>query len=193
MALPVRDAVCFLGQVVTRFRSTGALIPSSPRLARAMVGSIRDLAPGEVVVELGPGTGALTRELAQRFPRNPIVAIEFNTIFADRLRARLPEVHVVEGCASRLPDHLAALGITTDRVGAVVSGLPLLSLPREIIGDIFAAIAASLAPGRRYVQFTYSKRAWRRINPPGFRLDRTERVWLNLPPAQVLPFTRLAA
>jgi len=41
------------------------------------------------------------------------------------------------------------------------------------------------------VQFTYSKRAWRRSVPAGFRLEKTRRVWLNVPPAFVLPFTRV--
>ena len=74
----------------------------------------------------------------------------------------------------------------------MVSGLPLLTLPRHLCASIFAGIADVLEPGRRYIQFTYSKRAWRRNSPPGFRLDKTRQVWLNIPPAAVLPFTRMA-
>ena len=77
-------------------------------------------------------------------------------------------------------------------VGAVISGLPLLSLPREMSTAIFAAISEVLQPGRRYVQFTYSKRMWKKFQPPGFRFDQTKMVWLNVPPAVVMPFTRIA-
>ena len=62
-----------------------------------------------------------------------------------------------------------------------------VSVRKAIVGAAFAI----LAPEGRYIQFTYSKRAWRRHHPPGFRLDATRRVWLNVPPAEVLPFTRL--
>lgn len=188
----MNEAVCFLSQLV-RFRQLGALFPSGPHLARAMVAEIPALAPGEVLVELGPGTGVFTRELVQRFPDRRIVAVEFNPTFARRLRERMPEVTVVEGCASQLESHLLELGISPQRIGAVVSGLPLLSLERELVDGIFAGIAAALPIGRRYIQFTYNKRAWRDRPPPGFRLDRTRRVWLNLPPAEVLPFTRTVA
>jgi phosphatidylethanolamine/phosphatidyl-N-methylethanolamine N-methyltransferase len=188
----MRETFHFLGQLATRFRQTGAVLPSSRRLARAMVNAIGPLQPGELVVELGPGTGVFTRELARCFPANAIVAVEFNRAFADRLRQRMPLVQVVEGCASRLTEHLDGLAIPHHRVGAVISGLPLLSLPQQLSECIFAAITTVLSPGRRYVQFTYSKRAWRRFDLPGFRLEKSKSVWLNLPPAVVLPFTRLA-
>ncbi len=187
----MRETVSFLKQSLVRFREMGAIVPSGPRLARAMVAEVPQLRPSEIIVELGPGTGVFTRELLARFPYNRLIAVEFNPRFAERLALSMPEVEVIQGCASRLPEHLATLGISTDRVGAVVSGLPLLSLPRVLGSAIFAGITRTLAPGRRYIQFTYSKRAWRDATPAGFRLDKTRMVWLNFPPAEVLPFTRL--
>jgi phosphatidylethanolamine/phosphatidyl-N-methylethanolamine N-methyltransferase len=189
----MRETVQFMHQVLTKFRQTGALVPSGPLLARAMVAQIPALEEDEIIVELGPGTGVFTRELARRFPFNPIVAIEFNERFAERLQGNMPDINVIAGCASLLPDYLDDLGMDKNLVGAVVSGLPLLSLPKDLCDDIFGVVAECLAPGKRYVQFTYSKRAWKHVTPPGFRLERTRRVWLNLPPAEVLPFTRLAA
>jgi phosphatidylethanolamine/phosphatidyl-N-methylethanolamine N-methyltransferase len=187
----VLDALQFLGQCATRLRTTGALAPSGRHLARAMVNAIGSIQPGHVIVELGPGTGVFTRELRHRFPGHPVVAIEFNELFAKRLRERMPEVQVIQGCASETVAHLSGLGYARPQVGAVISGLPLLSLPRELSTNIFAAIAGILEPGRRYVQFTYSKRLWRRFQPPGFRFDPTRQVWLNVPPAVVMPFTRI--
>jgi phosphatidylethanolamine/phosphatidyl-N-methylethanolamine N-methyltransferase len=187
----MRDSLTFLMQSLLRFRQMGAIVPSSPRLARAMVREIPPLHADELLVELGPGTGVFTRELVARFPRNRVVAVEFNPELAERLQRQMPMVAVVTGCASRIGDHLDGLDLPRNRVAAVVSGLPLLSLPRELGDSIFSSLAEVLVPGRRYIQFTYSKRAWRRHHPPGFRLDTTRRVWLNVPPAEVLPFTRL--
>ncbi len=189
----MRQTVRFLAQSLTRFRTTGAVLPSSAKLARAVADAVPPLDSGAVIVELGPGTGVLTRELLRRFPRHHLIAVEFNPVFAERLRRELPQADIVTGCASRLRPILADLGIATEDVGAVVSGLPLLSLPRDLRESIVDSVSDILSPGRRFVQFTYSKRAWSRNAPVGFKLEKTRRVWLNVPPASVLPFTRVAA
>lgn len=72
----------------------------------------------------------------------------------------------------------------------VVSGLPMLSLPGDLPHRVMGAMAAVLRPGRRYVQFSYSGRAWQGRAVPGFRRVHTGRVWFNLPPAVVLTFER---
>jgi len=187
----VRDTLTFLGQCAIRFRQTGAVVPSGGPLARAMVTAIGHLEPGQLVIELGPGTGVFTRELVQRYPSNPLVVVEFNQVFAASLRCGMPGVQVVEGCASRLTGHLDDLGIPLVRVGAVISGLPVLSLQRGLSAAIFNAIAEVLLPGRPYVQFTYSRRAWRRFDLPGLRLEHSRAVWFNVPPAHVMTFRRV--
>jgi phosphatidylethanolamine/phosphatidyl-N-methylethanolamine N-methyltransferase len=188
----VMETLHFLGQCATNLRTTGAVAPSGKYLARAMVNAVGHLEPGQVIVELGPGTGVFTRELRNRFPTHPIVAVEFNEAFVKTLRERMNDVKIVHGCASQMVNYLGEFGYDRSQVGAVVSGLPLLSLPRELGTAIFAAIAQTLPVGRRYVQFTYSKRMWKKFSPPGFRFDQSRMVWLNVPPAVVMPFTRIA-
>jgi phosphatidylethanolamine/phosphatidyl-N-methylethanolamine N-methyltransferase len=138
-----------------------------------MIDAVGEVADGQVILELGPGTGVFTRELLRRFPHARVVVIEVNDVFASRLAATMPAVTVVTGCASRLDEHLATLGLTSADVAAVVSGLPLLSLPGDLPGRVLTSVGVALRPGRRYVQFTYS-----------------QRIWWNIPPACVLPFTR---
>ena len=186
----MRERLLFLGQMIRRWRVTGAVAPSGGGLARAMTDAVGEVADGQVILELGPGTGVFTRELVRRFPRARVVAIEVNGVFASRLSTTMPGVTVVTGCATRLGEHLAALGVTSRDVAAVVSGLPLLSLPGNLPQQVLASVAGALGPGRRFVQFTYSERAWRRFDVVGFRRHPPQRVWRNLPPAFVLPFTR---
>ena len=188
----MRETLRFLGQCAANIRTTGAVMPSGPYLAKMMVTAMGTIQPGQVIIELGPGTGVFTRELRKRYPGHQIIAIEFNDQFALRLREMMPDVTVVTGCASKIREHLKQLNIPVESVGSVISGLPLLSLPHELSVNIFNSIADVLNPGQRYVQFTYSKRMWRRFQPPGFRFDPTHMVWLNLPPAVVMPFTRIA-
>jgi phosphatidylethanolamine/phosphatidyl-N-methylethanolamine N-methyltransferase len=186
----MRGTLTFIGQMAAKWRETGAIAPSGPHLARQMARSVGILSPGQVIIELGPGTGSFTKRLVKQYPDNPVVGIEFNPVFVRRLREILPRTTIVEGCASKLPAHLHALGIPRHQVGAVVSGLPLLVMPKDLSRDIFAAIAQVLPDGQPYVQFTYSERAWRRFEPNGFRPSKPKKVWLNFPPAVVLPFTR---
>jgi phosphatidylethanolamine/phosphatidyl-N-methylethanolamine N-methyltransferase len=155
-----------------------------------MIDAVGEVADGQVILELGPGTGVFTRELIRRFPNARIVAIEVNKVFAARLATTMPGVTVVTGCASRLDEHLASLGLSPANVGAVVSGLPLLSLPGDLPRRVLTSVGAALRPGRRYVQFTYSERAWRRFDVVGFQRLPRQRIWWNVPPAFVLPFTR---
>lgn len=186
----MKDTLFFLGQMARQWRTTGAIAPSSPALARMMVQAMGPVQPGQVLLELGPGTGVFTRELKRQFPNNPIIAVEVNEDFARRLRQELNGVTVIAGCASRLKEHLAELNYTPADLVSVVSGLPLLSLPKELGQRILASITEVLLPGRRYVQFTYSAKAWQKFQLSGFTREPTKRVWLNFPPAVVLPFLR---
>jgi phosphatidylethanolamine/phosphatidyl-N-methylethanolamine N-methyltransferase len=186
----MKETLLFLGQAIRNYRTAGTFTQSRPALARAIVDAVGDVPDGQVLLELGPGTGVVTRELLARYPRARIVAVEVLEAFASRLESTAPGVTVVRGCASRLDAHLAALGIDPDEVAAVVSGLPMLSLPGDLPRQILGSVAGILRPGRRYVQFTYFKRAWRRFTLDGFRRLARRRVWLNVPPAYVLTFER---
>jgi len=152
---------------------------------------VGDVPAGGIVIELGPGSGSVTEALRDVHPAAAVIAVENNPAFARRLSDRLPAVRVVQGCASALPDHLLRFGHQREQVVAVVSGLPMLSLPPDLVERIFASVRQVLLPGRRFVQFTYSARAFRRLSPAGFRAEPRRRVWFNVPPAVVLPFTRL--
>jgi phosphatidylethanolamine/phosphatidyl-N-methylethanolamine N-methyltransferase len=189
--MPVRQAIHFLGQAASHFRQTGAIAPSSRRLARELALAVGEVRPGGVVIELGPGSGCVTEALRVCHPNAAVIAVENNAAFAHRLSDRLPAVRVVHGCASALPEHLRRFGHERGQVAAVVSGLPLLSLPPELVIRIFDAVRDVLLPGRRFVQFTYSARAFRRLIPRGFHAEPRRRVWFNVPPAVVLPFTRM--
>ena len=186
----MRDTLLFLGQTLRGWRAMGAVVPSGGPLARMMADEIGPVADGQVIIELGAGTGVVTRELVRRFPAAHVVALEINPAFAERLQAAAPGAEVVIGCATELTKHLAALGYTVDDVAGVISGLPLLSLPGDLPGRVLAATRAALRPGRPYIQFTYSARGWKRFDVAGFRPAGTRTVWRNVPPADVLLFTR---
>lgn len=186
----MRQAFHFLSQAAVHWRQTGSITPSSRRLARALAEAVGDVPPGSIIVELGPGSGCVTEALRARHPQCRVVAVENNASFALRLSERLPSVAIVHGCASALPAHLTQTGLADIPVAAVVSCLPLLTLDPQLVDNILASVREILPPGGRFIQFTYSERAFSRLTPAGFRIGSRRRIWLNVPPAVVLSFQR---
>lgn len=186
----MKNTLRFFEQMARRWRTMGAIAPSGGPLARTMARKVGEIADGQVIIELGPGTGVITRALVERFPRNPILAVEINEPFIAPLRKEFPTVKVVQGCATQLEAHLAQHGWTSADVGAVVSAVPLLALPGDLPRQILTLVASVLRPGQPFIQLTYSERAWRRFDVSGFERFSSKRVWMNVPPAYVLQFVR---
>jgi phosphatidylethanolamine/phosphatidyl-N-methylethanolamine N-methyltransferase len=167
----------------------GAIAPSSRSLARAMVAALAP-APGETVVELGPGTGVFTRALLEAgVERQKLILVEFDPEFASHLRMIFPGVEVVEGDARKLPEFLHWRGLSG--VPKLLSGLPLRSMPDPVRDGIGRAMRTALLPGGRLVQFTYF------ATPPlsedaaaGLDVERLGFILHNFPPAFVWRYTK---
>lgn len=180
------DTALFLRRLVRNPRQVAAIAPSSQFLARAMAASLGPKTGR--VVEYGPGTGALTRAiLAQGVPPENLTLFELDPAFAARLRIQFPKVTVHHAPADAA-SHMIDAG-----VDAVVSGLPLLSMPAPVVAAIIGASARILKSGAAHIQFTYGPKA---PLPPeildalGLTLERGPAVWLNLPPARVYMFRK---
>jgi hypothetical protein len=85
-------------------RTVGAIAPSSERLARAMLNGLSlQTVPPVRVVELGPGTGAVTGEIVRRLPDGATcLAIDVDPVFSARVGARWPRIDSVCDQAERL-------------------------------------------------------------------------------------------
>lgn len=178
------DLSFFLGQLLRRPHEVVALAPSSEDLARAMAAALP--AGTRRVAELGPGTGKITRALiAAGIAPADLTLFELNPEFVVRLREAFPGVRVLDRSAQTIASECAG------GVDAVVSGLPLLSMPDAVQAEILSGAFAVMPPGGVFVQFTYGP------SPPvarsvrrALRLTHTRgrRVWNNLPPARVYTF-----
>ena len=179
---PLADPLLFARELFNEPAAVGALWPSSKRLARRMAARVPVHRDG-LVIELGGGTGAVTEALLARgISPERLLVIERSPLFVRHLRARFPGVTVLQGDAIRLA-HL----VPRDRaVDAIVSSLPLRSLPPRDVATIVAQWWALLATGGTVVQFTYALSRRRRLSLPGFSERASEIVWGNLPPARVL-------
>ena len=178
-----------MGQMLRRPHQVVALAPSSRFLCAEMVAEI-DPAAGPVI-ELGAGTGNVTQAILDRgvAPEN-LHCIEMNPEFCDRLRARFPGLNLHQMSAG----DMRTLPIRDAQ--AVVSGLPLLSMPLTLQRDILTGFLSLTRPTGSFVQFTYGP------NPPVARALTEElhldwrvsrKIWWNMPPARVYRFSRKPA
>lgn len=181
--LRLDDEVRFLRSWIEKPLHVGAVMPSGRVLARTMAQYV-DVHSEGPVIELGPGTGAITNALiAHGIDQKRLVLVEYNPGFCALLRDRYPQATVVQGDAYALRDSL--WDVLDTPASAVVSGLPLVTRPMltrlKLIRDAFAA----MAPGSPFVQFTYSVAPPIPRSLPGVSTEASERIWMNLPPARV--------
>jgi phosphatidylethanolamine/phosphatidyl-N-methylethanolamine N-methyltransferase len=181
--LRLDDEVRFLRSWIEKPLHMGAVMPSGRVLARTMAQYV-DIGSLGPVVELGPGTGAITSALIEHgVDQKRLVLVEYNPGFCALLRDRYPHAKVVQADAYTLRDSLR--NVLSAPASAVVSGLPLVTKPMltrlKLIRDAFVA----LAPGAPFVQFTYSVAPPIPKSLPGVSTEASERIWMNLPPARV--------
>ena len=181
----LNDTTLFVQEWLANPLRTGAIAPSSRMLAAAMARWL-PADPESFVLELGPGTGAVTQALLQRGLREDrIVAIERNPKMAAVLHQRFPRAHIITGDAWHLDSLLRDHAEKIHSVGAVISSLPLMNFPPAEAAALAKKIGDLLQPEGRFVQYSYHLG-----RPRDRRIDHLQPVhsaivWRNLPPARV--------
>jgi len=183
-----REHRLFLKRWLRAPMRVGAVAPSSRQLGDAMARLVPRGGHG-AVVELGGGTGVITAALLRGgVAPERLIVIERDVELHRHLEERFPAVKVLLGDAAGLGEALRPLGIR--QVDAIVSGLPLLSIPRPIQDRILEQVLALLAPGAPLIQYTYGPMS--PVDRRRFRLEGkvAKRVAANLPPASVWVYRR---
>ena len=160
----------------------GSIVPSSPALCRRVVQQVRRTGD-EWVIELGAGTGVVSRALLEGgVPPERITVVEIVPDMAAHLRHLLPGVEVVQGDARALPDLIPPA--RRGHVGTVICGIPLVLLPVLEQRRFIDAIQA-VAPGRGFLHYSYCITSPLPAAKHGLVARREAWTPLNLPPASV--------
>jgi phosphatidylethanolamine/phosphatidyl-N-methylethanolamine N-methyltransferase len=147
--------------------------------------------PDSFVLELGPGTGAVTDALIKRGLREErLVAIERNPKMARLLREKFPRAQIIIGDAWHLDHLLRSRREPIESVGAVISSLPLLNFPPEEAESLTQKIRTVLEPDGNWVQYSYHLGRNQIRGAASFKLRASKIVWLNFPPARVSVFKK---
>ncbi|MGU3359510.1 class I SAM-dependent methyltransferase [Methylobacterium sp. M6A4_1b] len=187
---PLEDEARFLRSWFERPLVTGAVTPSGRMLARTMASYVDPRVPGPVI-ELGPGTGPVTEALIRRgIEQERLILVEYNPDFCKLLQKRFPRATILRGDAYNIRETFGTM--LKEKAAAMVSSLPLFTKPLEQRLDLLNAAHEMMHPSAPFVQFTYA------VVPPiparcdagTYTASRSNRVWLNLPPARVWVYRR---
>lgn len=164
-------------------KGVGALVPTSAVTARRMA-SVIDPSSGLPVLELGAGTGVLTKAILERgVPARNIVSVEYSTLFYNNLVERFPEVDFRNGDAFELERTLGDRRHET--FDCVISAVPMLSFPLERRVALLKDLLARIPRGRPVIQITHGPMSPLPSMPDVYTISHFDFVVRNIPPAQL--------
>lgn len=184
-------ALRFLKEFLAAPKDVGAILPSSRYLAARVVEEA-GVGHASVVVEWGPGTGAITEAVLERLPRDAVYfGMEISPDFVEAMRRRFPQVKVNHDSAVNTRRYLEQLGLHS--CDSVVSGLPWTTFSDELQDSLLDALVDVLRPGGRFVTYSYimsplmpgGRKFRRKIRERFSHVYQTPSVWRNIPPAFV--------
>lgn len=164
-------------------KTVGAIVPTSSITAKRMA-SVIDVNSGLPVLELGPGTGVITKQiLARGVAPEKIVSVEYSEDFYRRLVEDYAGVNFIHGDAFDLKTSLGALADQT--FDCVISAVPMLSFPMEARIQLLEDLLSRIPEGRPVVQITYGPVSPVIAKPDRYHIQHFDFVVRNIPPAQL--------
>jgi phosphatidylethanolamine/phosphatidyl-N-methylethanolamine N-methyltransferase len=188
LAGPQSDRPLFFRHWLRNPLGIGALLPSGAKVARGMARELSLDRPG-AVLELGGGTGGLTRGLiAAGCPIERLCVIEREPDLAHYLARRFPGLRVIAGDACAAGALLAEAGI--ERLATVVSSLPIKWFPRAAQCAVLDACFDRLGSGGAFVQLTNALVSPLPAAELGIAGEEVARIWMHFLPVQIWRYRR---
>jgi phospholipid N-methyltransferase len=150
----MNENIEFLQAFLKNPLKVGSIAPSSPELAQQMVKGIR---PHEesVVLELGVGTGAITKFLQDIVPnQESYLGIEIDKTLVKLLKENFPALKIVRGNACDAFSIHQKTGF--GKVGYVICCLPFVSLPNDVGEKILSEVDKFMEHGCVFRTFQYA-------------------------------------
>jgi phosphatidylethanolamine/phosphatidyl-N-methylethanolamine N-methyltransferase len=169
-------------------KAVGAVLPTGNVTARRMA-SVIDPRSGRPVLELGPGTGVITRAILARGirPEN-LYSVEYSHDFVSRLRKEIPQLNVLQGDAFDLD---TALGDARDTVfDSVISAVPLLNFPVSRRVALIEDLLTRIPVGRPVMQMSYGPVSPVPVGRGDYSVKHHDFVLRNLPPVRLWIYSR---
>ena len=182
------DELRFVKTFATSPFKMGTFTPSTRAFAEAMVDH-SSVDPAGWTLEIGPGTGVVTQALIDRgVPPERLVCVEYDSDFCRLLEKRFPDANIIQGDALKLGEALGRFANT--RFSAILSGLPLLTLPKATrIAYLYDALDR-LVPGGNVTQLSFAFTPPQDAVPGKFTVEKSKWVTTNIPPGRIWIYRR---
>ena len=171
-------------------KAVGAILPTSSITARVMA-SVVDTTSGLPVLELGPGTGVITKAILERgVAPDQLYSVEYSKDFADHLKIEYPDVNIIQGDAFDLD---TTLGDKKDQMfDCVICAVPLIYIPAEQRAKLVENLLDRVPVGRPVLQITYAPKSPVAPGSGNFEVVHYDYVLRNVPPANLFVYRRTA-
>ncbi|WP_428741600.1 class I SAM-dependent methyltransferase [Tenacibaculum sp.] len=172
----------FFKEAVKNYKTSGTVVPSSRYLANKMLEDL-DFDTAEVIVELGPGNGAITHHILKKIqPNTVLICFEINDAFYKELKKiKHPQLIVLKASAENIKGEIEKLGYS--KTDYIVSSLPLTIIPKEISHSILVKSYNFLEPKGLFIQYQYSLTYYKKLKEVfGDNINLSFEP-LNFPPA----------
>ena len=150
----MNENIEFLQAFLKNPTKVGSIKPSSPELAMTMIDGIEPAADN-VVIELGVGTGAITKFLQNIVPdERSYLGIELDTGLVKNLRKNFPDLNIICGNATETAAIHKRSGL--GKVGYIVCCLPFVSLPSAVRSGVLAEVDKFMELGCEFRTLQYA-------------------------------------
>lgn len=172
----------FFKEAVKNYKTSGTVTPSSKYLAKKMLKEI-NFSAAKVIIELGPGNGAITNTILNRIEPNTIlICFEINDAFYKELKKiKHPQLIIIKASAENMREEIIKLGY--DEVNYIISSLPLTIIPKEISHNILLESYLLLNNNGLFIQYQYSLTYYKKLKDVFGNNIQLNFEPLNFPPA----------
>ena len=187
---PFKDEFRFFKTWIDKPRDMGAILPTSSFTARRMASLVPNEG-GRPVLELGPGTGVITKAILERgISPSDLYSVEFNEEFIPQLLLDYPGVNFICGDAFNLSAVLDVEELAP--FGAIISAVPLLNFSVTQRKELLQGLFDLLEPGAPVVQISYGPKSPIECDWKTFSVEPLDWVIRNIPPARLWVYRRIA-
>lgn len=172
----------FFKEAVKNYKTSGTVTPSSKYLAKKMLKEI-NFSAAKVIIELGPGNGAITNTILNRIEPNTIlICFEINDAFYKELKKiKHPQLIIIKASAENMREEIIKLGY--DEVNYIISSLPLTIIPKEVSHNILLESYLLLNNNGLFIQYQYSLTYYKKLKDVFGNNIQLNFEPLNFPPA----------
>lgn len=182
------EEIRFFKGMVSQPKAVGAIVPTSMVTGRKMASAI-NVESGLPVLELGPGTGAITKAILQHgVTPQKLYSIEYSQDFYEKLLRDFPDVNFFNGNAFDLKGSLGEA--YNQQFDCVISAVPMLNFPMEARIALLDELLSLLPKGRPVIQISYGPVSPIIAKPDLYTIKHFSFVVRNIPPAQLWSYTR---